>query len=84
MELKFDPKNPKYQYITEDSNVEEALEKLEKEPIIAIDTESTGFDPYTCKVLLIQIGTPDFTYIFDTRVLHLKENGRFKALIENP
>jgi len=84
VELKFDPKNPKYQYITEDSEIENSLEKLEKESIIAIDLESTGFDPYTSKVLLIQLGTPEISYIFDARVLHLKENERFKALMENP
>ena len=84
MELKFDPKNPKYEYITEESQAEIAIQKLEKEPIIGLDIESTGFDPYTNKVLLIQVGAPDFTYIFDARVLHLKENERFKALLENP
>jgi len=62
-----------YIYIINDEDVQEAvteiLSKLEvKDPAIAVDLETTGFDPYTCDIVLLQIGTADNTqYIFDYR-----------------
>lgn len=34
---------------------------------ISIDTETTGLDPHTSKIILIQIGTPDNEYIIETK-----------------
>lgn len=84
VELKFDFDNPKYEYIDTMEKVDKALEALEKEPTIGIDIESTGFDPYTDKLLLVQLGTSSISYIFDARKLKLNEIPRFKELIENP
>jgi DNA polymerase I len=84
MDLQFDPKNPKYEYITNVDQLNDALEKLEKEPIIAVDVESTGLDPYTSKLLLVQVGTREISYVIDTRKIKLKESPRFKALLQDP
>ncbi|MBI2414662.1 hypothetical protein HYV31_02365 [candidate division WWE3 bacterium] len=84
MELKFDPEKPKYEYITTPDAFENAIALLEKEPIIAVDIESTGLDPYTALLLIVQIGTEEISYIFDARLLNLKENPRLKSLLENP
>jgi DNA polymerase I-like protein with 3'-5' exonuclease and polymerase domains len=84
MELRFDPNKPKYEYLTTPDQADKALEILEKEKIIGVDIEGTGLDPYTTKLLLVQIGTPEITYIFDARQLPLKEMPRFKELLENP
>lgn len=84
MELRFDPQNPKYQYITTINEAESALEKLEKEEMVGVDIEGTGFDPYTNKMLLLQIGGPEETFIFDASALDLRNIPRLKALLENP
>src|SRR3990167_331539 len=84
VELKFDFDNPKYEYIDAMEKVEKALGVLEKEPTIGIDIESTGFDTYTNKLLLIQLGTSSISYVFDARKLKLSEIPQLKELIENP
>jgi len=82
VELRFDPENPKYEYVTELSRAEEVLKSLEKEDILAVDVESSGLDPYTSTLLLIQIGTPEISYVFDARMLKIGEFSLFKQLME--
>lgn len=83
MELKFDPENPDYTYITNIDEANKALEKLEKERVVGVDIESTGLDPYFSTMLTVQIGTDKKSYVFDARQLKLNEIKRFKALLEN-
>lgn len=45
--------------------VEDAFNQLKSEPLLGADTETTGLDPLKHKILLIQIGTPKFQYVFD-------------------
>lgn len=84
MDLKFDPDNPKYFYARTPKEAEKALKELEKAHVIGVDVEGTGLDPYTSKLLLVQVGTEDTSYIFDARELHLKEMPRFRAVLEDP
>ncbi|KKS61414.1 MAG: polymerase protein [candidate division WWE3 bacterium GW2011_GWA1_42_46] len=84
MELKFDPANPSYEYITKEDQANAALENLEKAKVVGVDIESTGLDPYTSTLLLVQIGTDDKSYIFDARALDLKNFTRFKEFLESP
>lgn len=84
MELKFDQNNPNYEYITTREAAEKALDDLEKAEIIGIDTEGTGLDPYFAKVLVVQVGTEEKTYIFDNHDVGLSDYPRFKQLLENP
>lgn len=84
MELKFDPNNPKYKYIQTPSELDAALEVLEKDPVIGVDVEGTGLDPYTSTLLLVQLGNEEISYIIDARKVPLKEFPRYKALLEDP
>lgn len=84
MEFKFDPANPIYEHITSAGQVDSALEELEKAKVVGIDIESTGLDPYTSTLLLVQIGTEEKSYIFDARAINLKEAKRFREFLENP
>ncbi len=83
-ELNFSVDKPEYTYITTPDEANRALEELEKEPILGVDVESTGTEPYTEKLLLVQVGSETKSYIFDARKLDLKDLPRFKALLENP
>ncbi|HBY10123.1 TPA: hypothetical protein DEG20_02595, partial [candidate division WWE3 bacterium] len=84
MELKFDPANPSYEYISKEDQANAALDILEKAKVVGVDIESTGLDPYTSTLLLVQIGTEDKSYIFDARALDLKNFTRFKEYLESP
>ncbi|EKE00415.1 MAG: hypothetical protein ACD_22C00028G0003 [uncultured bacterium] len=84
MELKFDPAKPIYEFVDTPAKMEKALEALAKEKILGVDIESTGFDPYTNTLLLVQIGTPEKSYIFDARKIPFKEYSLYKEIFENP
>lgn len=62
-----------FYYITTQQQVLEAVEELnqkiqDKSSLIAVDIETTGFDPFTKDIILLQIGTSDnIQYIFDYR-----------------
>jgi DNA polymerase-1 len=83
MEFKFDPENPKYEYITERSHYDKVIKELENVNVVSVDTETTGFDPHTCELLLFQISTPDKSYIIDTRALDLKTLPEIKDILED-
>ena len=53
--------NEVYQCIS----VEKSLELLETIKIVGLDTETEGFDPYTKKLLSLQLGCRDFQVVID-------------------
>ena len=67
MELKFDPNKPPFEFVTDSEEAKKAVEDLSKSSVIALDTEASELDPYTAKVLLIQIAKEDKAYVFDSR-----------------
>lgn len=91
MELKFDFNNPSYEFIKTHEDAIKAIKELEKEDIIGVDIESSGLDPYTSELLLVQIGSPTKSYIFDAReaedelkiLKDLLEDGKRLKLMQN-
>jgi DNA polymerase-1 len=83
VELKFDKNNPKYEYITTDTHAEETIIKLTQEEVVGIDIEGTGLDPYTAKLLTIQISSRDTCYVFDARALDLRKLTFIKQFLES-
>ncbi len=81
MELSFDPKNPPYEFVNGLEKAKKAIEYLSKYNVIAVDTEATELDPYSAKVLLIQVASEEKAYVFDLT----KIDGKiFKELLEDP
>ena len=83
MEFKFDPENPKYEYITERSHYDKVIKELEGVNVVSVDTETTGFDPHTCKLLLFQISSPDKSYIIDARALNIADLPEIRDILED-
>src|SRR5918994_701628 len=54
-----------YQVIKTPEDLRKAIEALTSQPVIGLDTETTELDPYTSRLRLIQLATPDCVYIFD-------------------
>ena len=52
-------------YIDTFSKVKEFIAKIKEAKSIDLDTETTGLDPYTCKVLLVQIGIDNDVYVLN-------------------
>lgn len=56
-----------YEYIKDPNQVERLAKKLLEEPLLAYDTETTGLDPHTDKIILVSLSTRNNTYLIDTR-----------------
>ena len=51
-------------FVQDNLKIENILEEIEKEPIIAVDTEGSSIDPFTSKLLLLQIATKNKNFVF--------------------
>ena len=52
-------------------SVEESLKLLEPLTIVGLDTETEGFDPYTKKLKLLQLGCYDFQVVIDCETVNI-------------
>ena len=74
--------NPPYEYITERGGLAEVCGAiLSKRDVLAVDTEGTSLDPYSNKLLLIQVGIPDKAFIFDGR--KIKDFSPLREILED-
>ena len=54
-----------YQIITTADELRKAIEPLSSQPVVGLDTETTELDPFTSRLRLIQLATPDRVFIVD-------------------
>lgn len=54
-----------YLLIKDNDNLKIAYENILNSDVVAVDTETTGLDPYTSKVRLIQFASENYSYIID-------------------
>ena len=59
--------------------VQESLDYLKDLEWIGLDTETSGFDPYTCKLYTLQLGDRDIQYVIDLTTIDINE---YKELLE--
>jgi DNA polymerase-1 len=74
---------PNYSYIKTMEEAYRALEVIERYPIVEFDSETTGLDPLTDKIVLMQFGITGKSYVFDVRKGNV-DASIFKALLESP
>src|SRR6188474_2167232 len=54
-----------YDVIKNADELRKAIEILSTQPVLGLDTETTDLDPFTARLRLIQLATPDRVYIVD-------------------
>ena len=54
-----------YELVRSADELRKAIETIEQQPVVGLDTETTDLDPYTSRLRLIQLATPDRVYIVD-------------------
>jgi DNA polymerase-1 len=57
--------NSQYQLVTNAEELRHAVERLSNRQAVGLDTETTELDPYTGRLRLIQLASPDDVYIVD-------------------
>jgi ribonuclease D len=61
------------------------FEHLLEEECVQVDTETMGFDPHTCELLSLQLGTADGErqYVIDCKEVNISEVPLIKEILEN-
>ena len=54
-----------YQIVKSADDLRQAIETLSSQPVVGLDTETTELDPFTARLRLIQLATPDRVFIVD-------------------
>jgi len=62
---------------------DKAFQSVSKMRIMGVDTETTGLDPYRCRVILVQIGDEYSQYVFDVARVGVENIKRLKPILEN-
>src|SRR5262245_52816886 len=73
-----------YKLIERADDLSLACEHLRKERIIGLDTETTGLDPHTSKLRLIQLATPAQVYLIDCFRLNAEQITPVLGLLAAP
>ncbi|HEY3134966.1 MAG TPA: DNA polymerase [Blastocatellia bacterium] len=67
--------------ITTEPALEEALGAISRHQVIGVDTETTSLDPFRGRVRLIQLATPDQTFVIDLFPLPALEHRGLRELL---
>ena len=70
--------------ITTANDLDKALVELGQLPILGVDTETTGLDPFSSRVRLIQIAIPNHSFVIDLFKVPALENERLRGLLSSP
>lgn len=65
-----------YIFINQQKDLQQCIDYISTLETISVDTETTGFNPYTCKLLSLQVGDKNIQYVIDcskVNILPLKE-----------
>src|SRR5689334_1839080 len=57
--------NTDYKLITTADEIQQVAAELRAQPFIGLDTETTGLDPHTSQLRLLQLSTPQTSFIVD-------------------
>ncbi len=63
--------NVDYQFITDSSKLPEIIPLLAASQTLSVDTEGTSLSPFDTKLLLLQIATPEHSFVIDTQKVDL-------------
>lgn len=75
-----------FTYIDTEEKLRDAVGKLSAMPVLAVDTETTGLDPFLSQVILLQVGNKEQQFVIDTRKVsieplrHILEGDKPKVL----
>lgn len=78
-----------YEVIRDNLKLIEVAQTISTYPVLAIDTETTGLNPITDSLLLVQIATPEKVYVIEAREVDLRhvknalENSQIVKILQN-
>ena len=72
------------QFIDTDEKADEAIQTIQRWVRMGVDTETTGLDPYTSELLLLQIGDTENQFVFSPHKLSERIIRSLKIILEDP
>jgi DNA polymerase I-like protein with 3'-5' exonuclease and polymerase domains len=75
------PETP-YTLVTDEAGLAACLEDVERRQVVGLDTETTGLDPFTTRVRLVQLATRERVYVIDCFAFPALSNPRLVAVLE--
>jgi DNA polymerase I-like protein with 3'-5' exonuclease and polymerase domains/intein/homing endonuclease len=73
-----------YTLVTTATVAEEAARRIKTHPVIGVDTETTGLDPFRSRVRLLQIATPAENFVFDLFRFPALDLAALRELLSGP
>jgi DNA polymerase I len=70
-----------YRLVRNARDLDACLEAAEQQRVVGLDTETTGLDPFTSRVRLVQIATPTTVYVVDCFAFPALSSARLAALL---
>jgi len=70
-----------YKLITTAAELDESVAALSRCRVIGADTETTGLDPFTSRVRLLQLATPDQVFIIDLFKVRALDHAGLRTLL---
>ncbi|HXG91146.1 MAG TPA: DNA polymerase [Blastocatellia bacterium] len=67
--------------VTTEAALKAALGAISSHPVIGVDTETTGLDPFRSRVRLLQIATPEHAFVFDLFEIAALDNPELRRLL---
>jgi hypothetical protein len=64
---------PAYTVVTEPAALERLLPQLQAVPVLGVDTETTGLDPLTDRLRLLQLATADRVIVVDLATIPVQQ-----------
>ena len=71
-----------YELVTTAAALETCLEEVARQQVVGFDTETTGLDPFTSRVRLLQFATPERVWIVDCFAFEALEHPGLRAVLE--
>ena len=65
-------------------DAELAVKAISTFPVLGVDTETTGLDPYRSRVRLLQIATPEHVFVFDLFAYAALADAKLRQLFADP
>ena len=70
------------QYVTDFTGLKQSIEILKTKKMVGLDTETSGLDPHSNQLLLIQIGDKRDQFVYDVHALG-EDINRLSEILEN-
>jgi DNA polymerase-1 len=70
-----------FTFVADQSALERAVEAISRHTVVGVDTETTGLDPLRSRVRLLQVATPEHSFVIDLFQVRALEHAGLRGLL---